>query len=93
MTRGAPGFRLIPHDQFYCALLYFTGSDMFNKNMRQHALEQGFTLNEYCLRPVGVTGRGAAPSSLSPYSNHVFSIRHRPISQLVGGSCVELVSE
>ncbi|KAK2185306.1 hypothetical protein NP493_240g01043 [Ridgeia piscesae] len=48
--------RLIPHDQFYCALLYFTGSDMFNKNMRQHALEQGFTLNEYCLRPVGVTG-------------------------------------
>ncbi|KAI0221041.1 DNA polymerase beta [Lamellibrachia satsuma] len=48
--------RLIPYDQFHCAVLYFTGSDMFNKDMRQHALEQKFTLNEYCLRPVGVTG-------------------------------------
>ena len=48
--------RLIPHDQYYCALLYFTGSDMFNKNMRGHALEQGFTLNEYSIRPVGSTG-------------------------------------
>ncbi|XP_076440978.1 DNA polymerase beta-like [Babylonia areolata] len=53
--------RLIPHDQFYCALLYFTGSDMFNKNMRQHALDQGFTLNEYCIRPVGSTGVPGEP--------------------------------
>jgi len=49
--------RLIPHDQFFCALLYYTGSDVFNKNMRQHALDQGFTLNEYCIRPVGSTGQ------------------------------------
>ena len=49
--------RLIPHDQFYCAILYFTGSDMFNKTMRGHALEKGFTLNEYCLRPMGSTGK------------------------------------
>ena len=48
--------RLIPHDQYYCALLYFTGSDMFNKNMRGIALEKGFTLNEYSIRPVGSTG-------------------------------------
>lgn len=25
--------------------------------MRAHALEQGFTLNEYTLRPVGSTGK------------------------------------
>ena len=49
-------YRLIPHDQYYCALLYFTGSDVFNKNMRAHALEDGFTLNEYTLRPMGSTG-------------------------------------
>lgn len=49
-------FRILPHDQYYCALLYFTGSDVFNKNMRAHALEQGFTLNEYTLRPLGSTG-------------------------------------
>ncbi|VDI55372.1 DNA polymerase beta, partial [Mytilus galloprovincialis] len=48
---------LIPFDQYYCALLYFTGSDVFNKNMRAHALEKGFTLNEYTLRPLGSTGK------------------------------------
>lgn len=48
--------RLIPKDQYYCGVLYFTGSDIFNKNMRTHALEKGFTLNEYTIRPLGVTG-------------------------------------
>ncbi|KAJ8338789.1 hypothetical protein SKAU_G00355750 [Synaphobranchus kaupii] len=48
--------RLIPQDQYFCGVLYFTGSDIFNKNMRTRALEKGFTLNEYTLRPVGVTG-------------------------------------
>lgn len=48
--------RLIPKDQYYCGVLYFTGSDIFNKNMRTHALEKGFTLNEYTIRPIGVTG-------------------------------------
>ncbi|XP_025095096.1 DNA polymerase beta-like [Pomacea canaliculata] len=53
--------RFIPHDQFFCALLYFTGSDVFNMKMRQHALDQGFTLNEYCLRPIGSTGVPGEP--------------------------------
>lgn len=50
-------FRLIPKDQYYCGVLYFTGSDIFNKNMRTHALDKGFTLNEYTIRPLGVTGK------------------------------------
>nr|XP_060643010.1 DNA polymerase beta [Anolis sagrei ordinatus] len=53
--------RLIPKDQYYCGVLYFTGSDIFNKNMRTHALEKGFTLNEYTLRPLGVTGVAGEP--------------------------------
>ncbi|XP_048852780.1 DNA polymerase beta [Brienomyrus brachyistius] len=53
--------RLIPKDQYYCGVLYFTGSDIFNKNMRTHALEQGFTLNEYTIRPIGVTGVAGEP--------------------------------
>ncbi|XP_060075333.1 DNA polymerase beta-like [Ylistrum balloti] len=57
--------RLIPNDQYYCALIYFTGSDQFNKNMRAHALEQGFTLNEYCLRPLGSTGTPGEPLPVS----------------------------
>ena len=48
--------RLIPSDQYYCGTLYFTGSDLFNKDMRTRALEEGFTLNEYCIKPLGSTG-------------------------------------
>ncbi|XP_074648404.1 DNA polymerase beta-like [Tubulanus polymorphus] len=57
--------RLIPYDQYYCALLYFTGSDIFNKNMRAHALDEGFTLNEYCIRPMGSTGIAGEPLPVS----------------------------
>jgi len=57
--------RLLPHDQYYCGVLYFTGSDMFNKSMRAWALEQGFTLNEYNLRPTegGITRLEPLPIS------------------------------
>ena len=48
--------RLVPLEQLPCALLYFTGSNVFNQGMRAHALQLGFTLNEYALRPVGSTG-------------------------------------
>lgn len=43
-------FRLIPNDQYHCGILYFTGSDEFNRRMRQEALEKGFTINEYSIR-------------------------------------------
>ena len=49
--------RLIPYDQYYCGILYFTGSDMFNKEMRKKALEAGYTLNEYSLRKISATGK------------------------------------
>ncbi|KAK9874221.1 hypothetical protein WA026_002574 [Henosepilachna vigintioctopunctata] len=48
--------RLLPQGQYYCGVLYFTGSDMFNKAMRAHALEHGHTINEYCVRPIGSLG-------------------------------------
>ncbi|XP_038641146.1 DNA polymerase beta [Scyliorhinus canicula] len=53
--------RLIPKDQYFCGVLYFTGSDLFNKNMRTQALEKGFTLNEYTIRPLGSTGVPGEP--------------------------------
>ncbi|XP_059818936.1 DNA polymerase beta isoform X1 [Hypanus sabinus] len=53
--------RLIPKDQYFCGVLYFTGSDLFNKNMRTQALEKGFTLNEYTIRPLGTTGVPGEP--------------------------------
>jgi len=57
--------RLIPSDQFFCGVLYFTGSDTFNKAMRAWALDQGFTLNEYNLRPLEAT----VPQEPLPVSN------------------------
>nr|CAD7260743.1 unnamed protein product [Timema shepardi] len=57
--------RLTPHDQYHCSILYFTGSDLFNQTMRAHALEHGFTLNEYSLRPVGATGIPGEPVPIS----------------------------
>lgn len=41
--------RLIPGDNWYPALMYFTGSQYFNILMRQRAIELGYTLNEYGL--------------------------------------------
>lgn len=48
--------RLIPSDQYYCGVLYFTGSDVFNRDMRKKALDTGYTLNEYSLRKISSTG-------------------------------------
>ena len=56
--------RLVPYNQYYCGILYFTGSDMFNKEMRAVALEKGFTLNEYSLRPL-VDGKPDKPLPVS----------------------------
>ena len=56
--------RLVPPSQYHCGVLYFTGSDLFNKRMRAHALDQGFTLNEYSLRPL-VEGKPDVPLPVS----------------------------
>jgi DNA polymerase/3'-5' exonuclease PolX len=40
-------FLITPEHEYACALLYFTGSDMFNVAFRQHALQKGYTLNEH----------------------------------------------
>lgn len=53
--------RVLPQDQFFCGLLYFTGSDLFNQSMRAHALQQNMTLSEYALRPIGCTGVPGEP--------------------------------
>jgi DNA polymerase beta len=41
--------RFVPYDAYYATLLYFTGSMTLNKLMRNHALDRGYTLNEYGL--------------------------------------------
>ncbi len=41
--------RIVSPDQFGAALMYFTGSQQHNVAMRQLALKQGMSLNEYAL--------------------------------------------
>jgi DNA polymerase/3'-5' exonuclease PolX len=41
--------RIIPLESYYPALLYFTGSKDFNKQMRLNAISMDYTLNEYGL--------------------------------------------
>ena len=41
--------RYVPHDVYYSALLYFTGSATLNVNMRKIAEEIGYKLSEYGL--------------------------------------------
>jgi DNA polymerase beta len=72
--------RLIPIDQYFFGTLYFTGSDMFNKQMRTHALEKGFTLNEYSIRPVGATGIPGEPVPASS-EEEIFQIIDFPFKK------------
>jgi DNA polymerase beta len=51
---------LTPEEEYPYALLYFTGSDMFNVGMRRIALDRGYTMNEHGMRPVAGTGTAAA---------------------------------
>ena len=44
--------KVYPKDQFGFALLYFTGSDYFNRSMRLFAEKKGFTLSDHGLAPV-----------------------------------------
>jgi DNA polymerase beta len=41
--------RYMPYASYYTALLYFTGSDDFNRKMRQVAKKKNYKLNEYGL--------------------------------------------
>ncbi len=54
-------YRVFPSDQYYCALLFFTGNDQLNRQMRIVAQEQGYKLNEYSIQKVGSTGALSKP--------------------------------
>ena len=40
---------MVAYESLATALMYFTGSGDFNKNMRTYALQKDYTLNEYGL--------------------------------------------
>lgn len=73
--------RWVTYDHFWPAVLYFTGSDMFNVAMRADALKLGYTLNEYRLL------RQADNTAVPVRSERdVFSILQRPYVEPVDRS-------
>ena len=44
--------RWVPYDAYPTAILYFTGSNVFNTQMRFHANKLGYSLNEYSLHKI-----------------------------------------
>jgi DNA polymerase lambda len=37
----------VPYNEMGCALLYFTGSDYFNRSMRHFAKQRGYSLSQH----------------------------------------------
>ena len=66
--------RLVPYNSYACAVLYFTGSDVFNVKMRETAIKHGYSLNEYALTKTGSSGIGDTDALPTPTERHVFRI-------------------
>lgn len=46
-THHRVDLKYYPVDQFAYAILYFTGSDVFNRNMRLYAMKNGYCLSDH----------------------------------------------
>lgn len=60
---------VVPHAEFACALLYFTGSAHFNRSMRALAKTRGMSLSEHALHTAVVRapgGRKVGPGLVLP---------------------------
>jgi DNA polymerase lambda len=52
--------KVYPREQYGFALLYFTGSGQFNRELREHALSMGMTLSDHGLS-ISKAARRASP--------------------------------
>ncbi|KAM9132798.1 DNA polymerase lambda isoform 1-T2 [Pangshura tecta] len=74
---------VVPHAEFACALLYFTGSAHFNRSMRALAKTKGMSLSEHALHTSVVRapgGRKVGPGLIlpTPTERDVFTLLGLP---------------
>ena len=55
-----------PEAEYAYAILYFTGSDLFNVAMRKYALTKGYSLNEHTLTPTAGQAQGQTQTQTQP---------------------------
>ena len=65
-------FLYSPSDEFAFAILYFTGSKIFNTFMRQYALNKGYTFNEHGIYKLENKKKGAKVGQLFKTEKDIF---------------------
>jgi DNA polymerase beta len=65
--------RYFPYEEYWAGILYFTGNKEFNINLRNRALEKGYSLNEYGLKHVKTNEKKKIESE-----DHIFQLLEIP---------------
>lgn len=89
-------FMFTPKREFTFALLYFTGSKIFNTLMRQRALEMGYTMNEHGIYHMVDKKKGNRLSKEFPTEESVFDflgIEFRKATERTDGNSFKLTGQ
>jgi DNA ligase (NAD+) len=85
-------FLYAPPDEFAFAILYFTGSKIFNTVMRQHALNQGYTFNEHGIYHLSQNKKGEKVQQQFSSEKDIFDflgLQYKtPVERKDGRSCL-----
>ena len=87
-------FLYTPPNEYAFALLYFTGSKIFNTVMRQRALNMGYTFNEHGIYKLENKKKGSLLENTFPDEKSIFDflnlVYKEPVERIDGRSVVKL---
>ena len=87
-------FMFTPKKEFTFAILYFTGSKIFNTIMRKRALDMGYTMNEHGIYKMENKKKGERVKQYFPTERSVFEflgIEYREPSERIDGNSFKLI--
>ena len=87
-------FMFTPKKEFTFAILYFTGSKIFNTIMRKRALDMGYTMNEHGIYKMENKKKGERLKQYFPTERSVFEflgIEYREPSERTDGNSFKLI--
>lgn len=88
-------FLYTPPNEYPFAVLYFTGSKLFNTAMRQHGLNKGVTFNEHGMHYVVNKKKGEKVKHEFKVEKDIFDylgLRYKPPTERKDGGCVNEVT-